>query len=85
MTKVKYTDMFKYSPFKASQDSEGTWTFDAQKQELRRHKKAGQDTEGDIKVTYSVYKNFFKAKDKHDLSVTAIGRQVTVGEYKMEL
>ena len=41
MVKVKYTDMFKYSPFKASQDNEGTWTFDAAKQELRRWKKPG--------------------------------------------
>ena len=41
MSKVKYTDMFKYGPFKAPQDFDGTWVFNAQEQELRRQKKVG--------------------------------------------
>ena len=84
MVKVKFTEMFKHSPFEAPDDTQGTWTFDAENQELRRRKKAGQDTEGDIKVTYAVFKTFHK-RSKPDMKVTAIGRQKTIDNQSMAL
>lgn len=50
--------MFKYSAFMAPNDPEGIWTFDQENQELRRSKRVGVDTEGDIKLTYQVIKGF---------------------------
>ena len=50
--------MYRYSAFKAPKDLAGTWAFNEDRQELRRYKRIGVDTDGDMKITYHVIQGF---------------------------
>ena len=66
--------MFKHSDFKAPSDPAGEWTFNEKKQLIRRSKVQGEDSIGDLKVTYQVIDGFTPEKG---MVVSAIGTQYT--------
>ena len=44
--------MFRYGAFLAPHDKQGVWVFNEENQEIRRYKRMGLDTDGDLRVTY---------------------------------
>ena len=66
----QYKELFKHSEFVAPDDRDGTWTFDSENHMLRRIKIEGEETVGDLKVTYEAIDGFTADKG---MVVSAIG------------
>jgi len=69
----QFTELFKYDNPVAKVDSDGIWSYDEKKYALIRQKVPGEDTVGDLVVTYEVLDDDFDSKREVMMSACGIG------------
>ena len=69
----RFTELFKYEDPVARVDPDGIWSYDDTNHALIRKKVPGEDTVGDLVVTYDVLDDDFDAKKEVMMSACGIG------------
>ena len=69
-----YPDLFKYEDPVARVDPDGIWSFDEKSSSLIRQKVPGEDTIGDLKVSYEVLDADFDDKREVQMSACGVGK-----------
>ena len=67
----QYKQLFQHSEFKAPVDPDGVWTYNERENMIRRSKVEGEDSIGDLKVTYETINGFCA---EENMNVSAIGQ-----------
>ncbi len=70
----KLEDLFKYEDPVARVDPDGIWSYDETNHSLIRQKVPGEDTVGDLRVSYEVLNADFDEKKEVQMSACGIGR-----------